>query len=34
LLSATLETAEELGIVEIEVTDAPVPDVEIRVDDD
>jgi hypothetical protein len=33
LLSAILETAEELEVVEIEVTDAPVPDVEIKVDD-
>lgn len=34
MLSAILETAEELEVVEIEVTDAPVPDVEIKMDDD
>jgi hypothetical protein len=29
-----LETAEELEAVEIEVTDGPVPEVEIKADDD
>jgi hypothetical protein len=34
LLSVILETAEELEAVEIEVTDGPVPEVEIKADDD